>query len=183
MKRVGRGGTYFRVADPGWDDPLDGSYSQRFGGRWNPPRSFPVCYLNRDLSTARANARHLLEQRLAGLPVSVDDIDSHELPVLIDTTIDDDAFIDVVTDDGCRATGLAATYPLDEAGRPVPWTRCQPIGAAVWEDGEPGIACRSAAPLAPLAGEELAWFPRARRLEARRRRTFDDWYGEIDWPA
>ena len=32
-----RGGDYLRVADPAWADPLDGRFSARRGGRWNPP--------------------------------------------------------------------------------------------------------------------------------------------------
>lgn len=182
MTSVVRGGTYFRIADPDWDDPLDGAYSARFGGRWNPPGSFAVCYLNRDLSTARANARHLLERRLEGLPITVDDIDPDELPVLIDAVIEEEGFLDIVTDDGCLAVGLPATYPVDATGTGLPWTLCQPIGVSAWDQGQPGIACRSAAETAPPDGEELAWFQRARRLAVERRRTFDDWYGEIDWP-
>src|ERR1700722_4711179 len=105
MILVSRGGRYQRIADPDWDEPLDGSYSARFGGRWNPPGSNPVCYLNRDLPTARANARHLLERRLAGLPVTVDDIDPDELPILVETVVSDDEFVDVLSDDGCIAVG------------------------------------------------------------------------------
>jgi hypothetical protein len=182
MKVLRRCGRYLRVADPDWDEPLDGSYSARFGGRWNPPGSFPVCYLNGDLPTARANARHLLERRLAGLPFTVDDIDPDELPVLIETDVDDDEFVDVVTDDGCVAVGLPRTYPDDETGAQVSWGVCQPIGTAAWVDGRAGIGCRSAADTAPPEGEEMAWFQRDRRLEVAKRRTFVDWYGSIDWP-
>jgi len=45
MRTVERGGPYLRVADPGWEDPLDGSYAANRGGRWNPPESFAVVYL------------------------------------------------------------------------------------------------------------------------------------------
>jgi hypothetical protein len=170
------------VADPDWDEPLDGSYSARFGGRWNPPGSFPVCYLNRDLPTARANARHLLESRLAGLPFGVDDIDPEELPVLIDTDVANDDFVDVTTDHGCVTVGLPPTYPVDSSGAPIPWEVCQPIGRAAWDGGEPGVACRSAAETAPADGEELAWFQLDHLLEAAQRRAFLEWYGPIDWP-
>ena len=53
MSSVRRAGRYFRVADPDWDEPLEGSYSARLGGRWNPSGSFPVCYLNRDVRTVQ----------------------------------------------------------------------------------------------------------------------------------
>ncbi|MDA8185155.1 MAG: RES family NAD+ phosphorylase [Actinomycetota bacterium] len=183
MTTILRGGLYHRVADPDWDDPLDGSYSARFGGRWNPPGSFAVCYLNRDLETSKANARHLLERRLADMPFTADDIDPEELPVLVDTAVDEDKFVDVVTDEGCVAAGLPSTYPLDVAGKTVPRTVCQPIGMDEWEAGRPGVAYRSAAQTAPSEGEELAWFQRDRRLKVGRRRTFAEWYGRIDWPG
>jgi len=55
MRHLERGGTYLRVVDPAWADPLDASFSRRAGGRWNPP-GFAALYLCRDLETARANA-------------------------------------------------------------------------------------------------------------------------------
>jgi hypothetical protein len=182
MNLVRRGGRYLRVADPDWDEPLDGSYSARFGGRWNPPGTFAVCYLNRDLATARANARQLLERRLSGLPFVVDDIDPDELPVLIGTDVDDDEVVDAVTDDGCSDLGLPRSYPYADTGEVVPWGVCQPIGNTAWDHGQSGIACRSAAESAPPEGEQLAWFQRDRRLEVAERRSFAEWYGPADWP-
>jgi hypothetical protein len=38
-------GTYLRVADPGWADPLDSSFAQRLGGRWNAPDAHATLYL------------------------------------------------------------------------------------------------------------------------------------------
>ena len=55
MRHIRRGELYFRVADPNRRNPLDGSYAAKSGGRWNPPNSFPVVYLNRDIRVARAN--------------------------------------------------------------------------------------------------------------------------------
>jgi RES domain-containing protein len=178
VKTVHRSGRYLRVADPDWDNPLDGAYSARRGARWNAQGSFPVCYLNRELATARANARLLLD-RLADLPFGFDDVDPGELPVLIGTDVDDDV-VDIVTDDGCDAVGLPRSYPLDDTRQVIPWTTCQPIGAAAWVDGRAGIACRSAAVGAPLDGEELAWFQRTGSLVVAERRSFDDWYGSLD---
>ena len=34
---------------PAWDDPLDPNYAKGYGGRWNPPDSFPTLYFNEDL--------------------------------------------------------------------------------------------------------------------------------------
>lgn len=182
MRHIARGGRYFRVADPDWDDPLDASYSSRFGGRWNSPGAFPVCYLNRDLATARANARVFLDDRLRGLPFTVDDLDPDGLPVLVATDVPGDDFVDVVTVRGRLAAGLPRNYPRNDDGTPVGWERCRPVGAEAWRGGEPGIACRSAAPGAPENGEELAWFPRRTRLDPLTRLRFDDWFGPLDWP-
>lgn len=180
MRLIARGGRYLRVADPDWDNPLDGSYSARFGGRWNPPGSFPVCYLNHDLATAKANARLFLGDRLAGMPFTVDDLDPDELPVLVDTDVADAEFVDVVTAAGCRGAGLPTTYPHDAAGGTLPWALCQPTGVTAWDANHPGIACRSAARTAPADGEELAWFQRTSTLQVVRRQRFEEWFGPVD---
>ena len=83
----------------------------------------------------------------------------------------------MITDAGCASAGLPATYPKDAARATIPHAICQPIGKAAYDDGEPGIACRSAAPGTARTDEELALFSRARkRLRAAERWAFDDWY-------
>lgn len=170
---VRRGGAYLRVADPSWKDPLDGSYSVRQGGRWNAPGTFGVVYLNRTIEVARANVRRLF----AGQPYGPEDLDPREAPVLVDTTVPKADFVDVLSDAGCRAAGLPATYPLED-GEPIPHRRCQPIGQRAWDEGWPGIACRSAAAGCDRDDEELAWFEREESLVAATTRAFDDWF----WP-
>ena len=49
------GWVWWRIADPAWENPLDPGFAGRRGGRWNPPDSFPVLYLNEDMLTARLN--------------------------------------------------------------------------------------------------------------------------------
>jgi len=182
MEVIGRSGEYYRVADPAWEDPLDGRYSMRVGRRWNAPGSFPVTYLNADLGTARANARYLLTQALAGQPFSAADLDPSERPVLVTTDIPEDHHLDVVTPAGAVANGLPETYPDDGTGAAVAWSVCQVIGQQAWDAGLPGIACRSAAPGAPAEGEELAFFDRPEvSLQAKATRAFEDWYGPVDW--
>ncbi|HSD49562.1 MAG TPA: RES domain-containing protein, partial [Actinomycetota bacterium] len=141
--------------------------------RWNPPGSFPVVYLCSAVAVARANVL----RRFAGLPYSVLDLLPDRRPILVETDVREHRAVDVVTDAGVRAAGLPTTYPRDDAGTEVGWDRCQPVGRTGWDQGEPSIACRSAA--APLEdGEELAWFVRGRqdRLRVRRRRSFDEWF-------
>jgi len=169
---VARGGIYVRVADPDWEGPLSGEFAKARGGRWNAPRAFPVVYLNADERVARANLLH----RFAGLPYGPEDLEPAAAPVLVSTVVSDDDFVDVVTDGGCKAAGLPATYPWDDDGTPVPHERCRPVGQAAWDAGLPGIACRSAAQAAPPGGEELAWFGRGSRLTPLHVRVFDDWY-------
>jgi hypothetical protein len=161
-----------RVADPHWIDPIDGHDCAELGGRWNAPGSVPVVYLTRGLPGARAFVRRKFADRPYGPELLAPD----EAPVLVETELPDERYVDVVSDAGCAAVGLPKTYPLDAVGAEVPWTRCQRIGQRAWNAGELGIACRSA--LGPAAGEELAWFHRERRaaLPVRRRRAFDEWY-------
>jgi RES domain-containing protein len=171
VRTVRRGGEYLRVADPGWDDPLDGSWSTHQGGRWNPPGSFPVVYLCRTVEVARANVYRLLRDQ----PYGPEDLRPEAGPVLVGARVPEDRYADLVTARGLESAGLPASYPVDRRGRRLSWSRCQPIGIAAWEAGHPGLAARTAAPGA--SGEELAWFQRGRRrLRARSRRAFADWF-------
>lgn len=163
-----------RVADPAWRLSLDGSYAAERGGRWNPSGSFPVVYLCSTVQIARANVL----RRFDGLPYSVLDLLPDRRPVLVETDVRGHRAVDVVSDAGCRAAGLPASYPRDEDGSEVGWDRCQPVGRIAWEQGEASIACRSAAARPGDDGEELAWFVRGRedRLRVNRRRAFDAWF-------
>lgn len=180
MRRIRRGGTYLRVADPDWGNPLDGSFAQQTGGRWNVPGSFPVVYLNGDVRVARAN----VVRKLRGRPYGPELVNPEEAPVLIQTTVPNQEYVDIVTDEGCETVGLPKTYPLESDGTPVPQTRCQPIGQQAWTQGEAGIACRSAAQGVPRDGEELAWFerPATALLRVERRLIFEEWFWERQDP-
>jgi len=174
FRHVTRGGPYVRVADPAWLRPLDPRFAQELGGRWNPPGSFPVVYL----CATRDVARAVVLRRFEGLPYGVIDLLPSRAPVLVESDVPEGQHVDVVNDAGCRAAGLPTTYPLDGRGRPIPWGRTRPVGEAAWEQGERGIACRSAATAKRERGEELAWFVRGSvdRLRATRRRAFEDWF-------
>jgi len=169
---VTRGGIYTRVADPDWEDPLSGAFAMARGGRWNAPGVFPVVYLNGDERVARANVLH----RFEGLPYGPEDLEPAAAPLLVRTVVPEDEFVDAVSDAGCVAAGLPATYPTAAAGGPVPHEVCRPVGRAAWDAGLRGIACRSAAPAAPPDGEELAWFARGEPLTRLDVRRFLDWY-------
>ncbi|MDP9302234.1 MAG: RES family NAD+ phosphorylase [Actinomycetota bacterium] len=174
FRHVTRGGPHVRVADPVWLTPLDPRFAQERGGRWNPPGSFPVVYV----CATRGVARAVVLRRFEGLPYGVVDLLPSRAPVLIETDVPEGGLVDVVGDAGCRAAGLPASYPFDGRGRPIPWGRTQPVGEAAWEQGERGVACRSAAMARREPGEELAWFVRgsADRLRVTRRRAFEEWF-------
>ncbi len=163
---------WFRVADKGWDDPLDPSYAQRHGGRWNPPDSFPTLYLNEDLRTARSQITHMLE----GSPVRPEDLDTPY--VLVTVSLPRSQIVaDAVTDEGLDGLGLPPTYPMVDGG-PVSHDECRPIGAAVKLAGLRGVRARSAATV-DGEGRELAWFPARPSSRARRvapDRLFADWW-------
>ncbi len=161
-RHVTRGGSYVRVADPGWDDPLDASFAVERGGRWNPPGSFPMLYLCATAMVARAN----VFRRFEGSPFGVLDLRPDRRPDLVEVDVPDLRAVDVVTAAGCRAVGLPATYPFDGRRR-IGWERTQPIGLRAFDEGEEAIAARSAALAEGERGEELARIIRRRKDRPR----------------
>ena len=164
---------WLRVADVSWDDPLDPSFAEQHGGRWNPPGSFPTLYLNEDIETARAQVRRMLD----GWPIEAEDLDPPFVLVTLRLPGRQIA-ADATTDKGLSRLGLPATYPIDAAGAEVPKELCQPIGVAVKLVGMRGVHSRSAA-TPDGSGRELAWFPARRSSKARRIGTdqsFNDWW-------
>lgn len=171
LRQIRRGGLYWRVAEPDWPNPLDGTYAATKGGRWNPPGSFAVVYLN----ASRAVAQAYVRRKYRDLPYGPESLEPAEAPILVETEVPADDFVDIITNEGCRASGLPSSYPTDK-GIEVPWSRCRPIGVRAWDEGRPGIACRSAASGGPPYAEELAWFERARKLAVLRTHRFEDWF-------
>lgn len=64
-----------------------------------------------------------------------------------------------------NALGLAASYPVDCHGRPIPRSACQPIGAELQTLALQGVWCRSACS-DDGRRRELAWFARAQSATA-----------------
>lgn len=172
--RIRRGGSYNRLVEQSWRDPLDTSHSKQRGGRWNPPGSFGALYLNRDLRMARLQVQH----KLRGHPYGVEDLDELGQHDLVRVEIAERRWLDCVTVPGLEAVGLPATYPRHRNGRPVRRAGCQPIGRSAFDDGVPGIACRSAAAGALPTDEELAVFDRDAGTNVRitGRQPFTDWF-------
>jgi hypothetical protein len=168
------GHEWLRIADPSWVDPLDPSYAQARGGRWNPPASFPTLYFNEDLVTARLN----LAAFAAGWAYQPEDLRNEHAPVLVGATIPANQRVaDVHSRRGVEAAGLPPTYPVDQEGRLIPHDLCQPIGARAHSLSLRGVRARSAR--TPLgAGRELAWFPASARSRARTIRVlkFEEWF-------
>lgn len=177
--RLRDGHEWLRVADPGWADPLDPSFAAEWGGRWNPPNSFPTLYLNEDLATARAQIVKLLE----GSPVEPDDLDPGFDLVLTTLPRSQDA-ADAFTGEGLSALGLPETYPQFRNGRPVRHETCQPVGEQVQALGLRGLLARSAV-MPEEIGRELAWFPA--RADSRAtlvgRLSFTEWWFPETLPA
>lgn len=155
------GHRWLRVADQEWRDPLDPTFAQRHGGRWNPPNSHATLYLNEDLDTARAQIHMMLD----GSPVHPEDMDQGF--VLITAILPSrQSAVDAATEDGLVGLGLPNTYPRDESGQAVQHDVCQPIGADVKALGLRGVHARSAA-TPNGSGRELAWFPARRSSRAK----------------
>ena len=165
---------WWRIADPRWRNPLDPTFSKHAGGRWNPPGSFSVLYLNESKSTARSNLRRFVSQ----WPYEPDDLRESSAPTLVECRLPRRQVVcDVHTPAGVRAAGLPATYPLDSRGMEVPHAVCRPVGANARAAGFHGIRCRSAADPTGSA-RELAWFPATAHdvAECVRTLTFSQWY-------
>jgi RES domain len=173
-RTIRRGGAYNRLAEPGWVDPLETSYSREHGGRWNPPGAFGCLYLNRDLRVARLQVQH----KLSGQPYGVEDLDPDEQHDLVHVHVDERAWLDCVSAAGLEAVRLPATYPRHANGRPVRHETCRPIGRAAFAAGRPGVACRSAARGASAADEELAVFDRVvgTAVQITARQAFSEWF-------
>lgn len=168
MLEVAIGGAHLRVADPDWPDPLDATYAQRLGQRWNPP-GLPCLYLNRDDATARANVRRLF----VGLPYGPEDLDPATAPVLVEVEVPAGTAADAYTNEGLGALGLPPTFPMDADGSVIPHATCQAHGQDAFDRGLDGIDARSAA----AGGDrELAWFPRGRTLVSEPGVPFDEWW-------
>ena len=171
------GHEWWRIANPvwpAWDDPLDPNYAKGYGGRWNPPDSFPTLYFNEDLVTARLNLRLFI----GAWPYEPEELRDDSGPLLIGATLPRNQLVsDVHSRKGVASAKLPASYPLDAKGELVTHAPCQSIGQHAQERGLRGVRCRSAR--APDgAGRELAWFPATTRSRARRRTTllFERWF-------
>jgi hypothetical protein len=156
------GRIWLRVADPLWADALDPSFAATTGGRWNPPGSFPVLYLNADVRTARMQIDRLVQDQ----PFTVDDLDDDAYLLIAVTLPRRQTCADAVSEAGLRSLGLPSSYPLSDTGEVVERGVCQSIGAELHEEGLRGVCCISAAASHPV-GRELAWFPASVRSRAR----------------
>jgi hypothetical protein len=156
------GRVWLRVASASWKNPLDPTYTQQAGGRWNPPNANPTLYLNADLTTAR----NQLERMLEGYPAGLDDLDEDAFVLVAARLPKHQRCADAVSIAGLKALGLPGSYPLDAKGAPVPHSRCQHIGVTVRSRRLRGLWCRSAA-TSDGRGRELAWFPISARSRAR----------------
>lgn len=152
------GRTWLRVADASWNHPLDPTYADSCGGRWNTPGDGPTLYLCADLSVARAQIARLL----GPTPVDPSDLAEDAPYVLVTVTLPvRQRVADATTDTGLRTLGLPRTYPVRPRGGKVSWRDCRRAARAIRGAGLRGVLARSALPAVSL-GHELAWFPAAR---------------------
>lgn len=166
--------SWYRLADPAWDNPLDPTYARAAGGRWNPPGAFDVLYLNADVATARVNLSLFLE----GQPFGPEDLREDTAPILVAVQLPTRQIAcDAQSDDGLRAAGLPFSYPMDERGDRVPHAACQPVGERAYGAELDGVYCRCARS-PDRSSRELAWFSRGREknLSSTAGVSFSQWY-------
>lgn len=171
---------WLRVADPLWTNSLDPSFAAAAGGRWNPPGSFPVLYLNADVGTARLQIDRLVEDQ----PFTADDLDEDAYLLVAATLPRSQTCADAVSRAGLKSLGLPPSYPLNATGEVVGRGVCQPIGEEVHEGGLRGVWSGSA--VSPTqTGRELAWFPATGRSRARpiwkAGRPLGQWRDATEW--
>lgn len=77
------GHEWYRICDPAWGDPLDGTFAALRGGRWNPPGSWRTLYLSEDPLTARLN----LSGFIARWPFEPEDLTDAGGPDLVVATL------------------------------------------------------------------------------------------------
>lgn len=155
MTTLPAGHAWLRLSKDDREDPLDPTFAQRHGGRWNPPASWPTLYVNENLPTARANLRRLFVDR----SVEFDDLRDDAPFVLVAATLPGRQDVaDLRSAEALLERGLPATYPLDAGGAEVGSDRTCPVGEEVHAAGLRGIWCISAA-TPDGSGRELVWFP------------------------
>ena len=167
---------WLRVAARDWDDPLDPTYAQRLGGRWNPPDSWPTLYLNRTVEAARAQIIRLLR----GTPFTPDDLTDDAFD-LLSAVLPPAQVADCLSDEGLAAAGLPSTYPLDGSGRIVDHGTCQHAGRLAHGSGLNGVEARSAVdPALGRESSELAWWGQgAQARQVGPRVPYGEWRSRV----
>ena len=148
---------WWRVADTAWDDPLDATWADRTGGRWNSPGDGPTLYLSADVESACAQVPRMLR----GTAIDAEDLRDNAPFVLVPVALPARQRVaDATSDTGLVALGLPRTYPNRPRGGEVPWSACRRAARAVRVAALRGVSARSAA-TQDGSGRELAWFPAA----------------------
>lgn len=163
MKTVRQGGRFYRVCDPSWVDCCDATFSTIDGGRWNPPGTFPVLYLNANVQTAAANARHKYDGEIFGIL----DLNPTTRPHLQIVDVAQCVAADAISPEGLAALDLPRDFP-----ERVDYHTCQEIAVKIHHEGHAGIASRSAA---LSDGRELALM-KLELATKQQRISFDQWY-------
>jgi hypothetical protein len=174
VRRIARGGRYYRIANPAWVDPLDPNFATIHGGRWTPPGEFGGLYLCATIEVAAANARHQHRNRA----IKLFDLRPQARPVLVMVNVPEDDFLDIVTDAGIAAVKLPRAFPFG-----ITHERCWPVARRAHAARLPGIASRSAAECTPArwVGEELTLYDRGLPVrKVGKIKPFSHWYPDAD---
>lgn len=170
MRLTQRGGTFYRIVNPNWADPLDTSHAKAVGGRWNPADAFGALYLNATIDVAAANARWKHRDRA----IKLFDLNPEARPTLITLAVATIDALDIVSAIGVVDNGFSTDYPIGSTH-----AQCQAVAKRAYDANIRGVACRSAAEAVAgsWVGEELALFDTAPPpRESAPRRGFSDWY-------
>jgi RES domain-containing protein len=156
-------GQAWRHQAPGYN-PRSGEGARQSGGRFNPPRSFPVLYLCLSQLCAVAELRRLAARQ----PIGLDGLLPRHLYVY-------DALLDRVLDLADASTRNHVGVQLD-ALVDDDWTTCQILGVAAHALGTQAIRT----PAATGVGEVLAVFPENLGVSTLEPRLAEEWQTPTD---
>ena len=132
MRTLRRDGTYFRLAEPDWIDPLDASTLSARAA--DGPARRVRCHLPQ---RQRAHQSATAADNLAGLPYGPEDLDPSEQDDLVTVEVPTRAHFDWISEGVLAAVALPASYPRHCNGGPVTDATCQPIGRRAFDASSP----------------------------------------------
>lgn len=167
-------GNLYRSVPHSSQTPLSTDYAYNYGGRWNPPGTYPVMYT----STSVDGAKAFVDWQADFFGIGWADRAPEDQPDLLVLTFNA-TLADVATDSGLALHGLPKTYPLGYQS-PSAWTITQPIGVSICATGVAGLVTRSAS-MSNWSGPITEWAEVAIFAQQAPKPVLVDRFAYSDW--